>query len=129
LTDSGVTLEANMVEAASVVAAVAAVGALYFAWRTVLEGRTARRGDERDRHLARLERLGLALTDLAAQIRSGARAQARITQALGYILWVSTGMQLSEDVRVALVTPIAAANENEIADRGRSRGRDHAHGP
>ena len=73
-----------MIEAASVVAAVAAVGALYLAWRTVAEGRAARREDERDRRLARLERLGIALT-----------AQGRITQARARLLWVTTGMELS----------------------------------
>jgi hypothetical protein len=95
-----------VIEAASVVAAVAAVGALYLAWRTVAEGRAARREDERDRRLARLERLCIALT-----------AQGRITQARARVLWVTTGMELSEDVRFALVTPITAINEDEIADR------------
>jgi len=30
---------------------------------------------------------------------------------------MTTGMELSEDVRFALVTPITAINEDEIADR------------
>src|SRR5262249_35177555 len=45
-------------EAAGVVAALAAVGALFFAWRTVTEARGAHLEARRDRQLARIEALG-----------------------------------------------------------------------
>jgi hypothetical protein len=70
-------------EVAGLVAAVAAVGALFFAWRTVVEARAAHAEDERDRQLSRIERLAVALTELAADLDSVAIARAQITQARG----------------------------------------------
>jgi hypothetical protein len=101
-------------EVAGVVAALAAVGALFFAWRTVLEARAAHAEDERDRRLSRIERLGVALTELAADLDAQAIQRARITQARARVLWVAAGAGLGDRVRAAVVTEIttpAAAGE------------------
>jgi hypothetical protein len=59
-----------MLGIAGVVAAIASVGALFFAWRTVVEARASHAEDERDRRLGRIERLALALTELSAELQA-----------------------------------------------------------
>jgi hypothetical protein len=93
-------------EVAGVVAALAALGAVFFAWRTVLETRAARVEDERDRRLSRIERLAVALTELAGDLDSVAIGRARITQARARVLWVAAGANFGEQVREAVLAPI-----------------------
>lgn len=95
-----------VVEVAGAVAALAAVGALFFAWRTVVESRAAHAEDERDRRLSRIERLAVALTELAADLDSVATGRARITQARARVLWVTAGADFGEHVREAVLAPI-----------------------
>src|SRR2546423_5452024 len=95
-----------MTEVAGVVAALAAVGALFFAWRTVVVARAARAEDERDRRLNRIALLAVALTEMAADIDGGAIGRARITQARARVLWGAAGAQYGEDVRAAVVNEL-----------------------
>lgn len=104
-----------MAEVAGVIAAVAAVGALFFAWRTVVEARAAHAEDERDRRLARLERLGVALTELTSELDNGAWARARVTQARARVLWVTAGTDVGDQVRLAVVTEITADAADQVA--------------
>lgn len=96
-----------MAEVASVFAAVAAFGAVFFAWRTVIEARAAHADDERDRRLVRIERLAVALTELAGDLDSVALGRARITQARARVLWVTAGTDFGEQVREAVMLPIS----------------------
>jgi len=103
-------------EAAGVIAAVAALGALYFAWRTVVEARAAHAEDQRDRQLSRFEALGVALTELAAALQAGGIAPGRVIQARARVLWATAGGGVGGSfVREAVVTPITAANADEVA--------------
>jgi hypothetical protein len=105
-------------EVAGVIAALAAVGALFFAWRTVVEARAARAEDERARKLSRVENLSIALGDLAQQLDRGRRAEGRVTQARARVLWV-TAEAGGEEVREAVVTPITAENCSALAEQAR----------
>jgi hypothetical protein len=96
-------------EVAGLVAAVAAVGALFFAWRTVVEARAAHAEDERDRQLSRIERLAVALTELAADLDSVAIARAQITQARARVL-----------TAIRPTNPASAAAPSSAPCRGRS---------
>jgi hypothetical protein len=108
-------------EVAGVVAALAALGALYFAWRTVVEARGAHAEAQRDRQLSRFEALGVALTELAAALTSADISAARVIQARARVLWLTAGAEAGGlDAQEALVTQITAANAAQIADKAES---------
>jgi hypothetical protein len=91
-----------MAEAASRVTAVAALGALYFAWRTVTE--------------ARASQLGVVLSDLAADLNAGSYASGRILQARARVFWVTAGGNLGENVRLAMTEGIGQATASAVAE-------------
>lgn len=110
----------RVTEAASVVAALAAVGALYFAWRTVSEARDAHRESERDRRLNRIAELALALTQFAADLDDAPVARARITQARARVLWVAADGGFGEHTRAALVTELTPEGAGAVAADARA---------
>jgi hypothetical protein len=103
----------------TLIAAVAALGAVFFAWRTVIEARAAHADDERARQLSRIERLGVALSEFAAQLDAGSFTQAHNTQARAAILWV-TAEAGGDEVREAVVTPISGGNAPALAEKARA---------
>jgi hypothetical protein len=108
-------------EVLALITAAAALGALFFAWRTVVEARAAHAEDERDRRLSRIERLGVALTELAAQLDAHEVELARITQARARALWVAAGADFGEHVREAVVTEITTPTaEDHVAVEARA---------
>jgi hypothetical protein len=109
-------------DVAVLITALAALGALYFAWRTVGEARAAHAEDERDRRLSRIERLAVALTELAADLDSVTLARARITQARARVLWVTAGADFGEHVREVVLAPITSeiAAAADLAEKARA---------
>jgi hypothetical protein len=107
-------------EAFGAIAAVAAVGAVFFAWRTVVESRTARLESERMRRLSSLERLCLALSELAELVRRGSYAEATVTQKRALVLWTTLDVEVADDVRQAVVTELSSSNAGQIMDWARS---------
>jgi hypothetical protein len=91
-------------------AALVSVVAVVFAWRTVVLMRRAQAEAEQTRRLASLERLGLALIEMAAQLKRGFRADARLTPARARLLWVTSNTEVTDEVRRVVVTPIEARN-------------------
>ena len=103
-----------MVQAAGVVTALAALGALYFAWRTVTEARAAHAEAQRDRRLERIAQLGVVLSDLAADLNSGAYASGRILQARARVLWITAGGGFGENVRLAVTEGIGRETASTV---------------
>jgi len=109
-----------MVEAAGVIAALASAGALYFAWRTVVEARRAHTEDQRYRQLSRYEALGVALTELASALTDRRLAQSHVIQARAKVLWITAATDVGDEVRQAVVTRITPDNAHVLAARAES---------